>query len=275
MHEQAIREAHRVWQAGGDLYAGWYAAPREGVEAPAPAPGAPPLAGQLRVAHSRRWAPGCRVTGTGLAGTIVVTGPDGASRAVSLGDYSVPGRPGRPARTGDVVVAVARAGGYEAEGWWRAWGGGWDVTSARPDVTRVYVAVLPHRVLELVRRLPDALDGAGLAWSLKVAAQPGMLARPDAVVLYVRDADRDAVFALLPPLADLVDPAGAVPLAAPLAPGMCWAEDPGTEQSFGQQRCEVLADGFAAGGDPLDAAATAFRAAGLDPDRPHLRGGRR
>jgi hypothetical protein len=274
MHEQAIRDAHRVWRAGGELYGGWYAAVREGVEVPASAPGAPPLAGQLRVAHSRHWAP-CRVTGTGLAGTVVVATPAGDTRAVSQGDYWVPDRPGRPARVGDAVVAVDRAGGYETEGWWRTWGGGWDVSRTRPDVTRLYFAVRPDRVLDLARRLPAELDALGLSWSLKIAALPALLARPDAVVLYVLDADRDAVFAVASGLAGLVDGERSVPLAAPLVPGVCWSEDPGTEESFGQSRCRLLAQAFLAGGDPVEAARRAFTGAGLDASRPHLRGGRR
>ncbi|MCA0293717.1 MAG: hypothetical protein LCH96_00140 [Actinobacteria bacterium] len=272
----AIREAHRVWRSGEDLYGGWYAAARPGIRVPAVAPGSPPLAGQLRVAHSRRWLAGCRVTATGLAGTVVVTTPDGHARAVSAGDHHLPGRPGRPARVGDDVVTVDRAGGYESEGWWRAWGGGWDVTRLRPDVTRVYLAVRPDRVVELARVLPDALDGAALCWSLKIAAQPEMLARPDAAVLYVLDADRDAVLALLPAVVgDLVE-APTPPLASVFVPGIAWSEDPGTEQSFGQNRCELLATAFIAGGDdPVAAAQREFVRAGLEWTQPHLRGGDR
>jgi hypothetical protein len=278
MTEQAmaIREAHRVWVAGEDLYGGWYAAARAGVEVPEPAGGTPPLAGRLRVAHSRRWLPGCQVTSTGLAGTVVVTTPDGHTRAVSQGDYWVPRRPGRPAAVGDVVVAVDRAGGYESEGWWRAWGGGWDVTRVRDDVTRVYLAVRPSLVVELARRLPDALDAAGLAWSLKIAALPEMLARPDAAVLYVLDRDRARVLDLLPAIAGDLVQGPTVPFAAVLAPGIAWSEDPGTEQSFGQVRCELLATAFAEGdAEPVRAVERAFVRAGLDPAHPHLRGERR
>ncbi len=269
----AVREAHAAWRSGADLYGGWYAAGRPGVAVPQPGKGAPPLAGQLRVAHSRRWLPECRVTATGLAGTVVVATPDGHARAVSAGDHHVPTRPGRPARVGDAVVVVDRAGGYEAEGWWRTWGGGWDVTRIRPDVTRIYLGVRPDRVVELARRLPDAVDEAAVCWSLKVAAQPEMLARPDAAVLYVLDPDREAVLALLPDaIGDLVE-GTPPPFAAALAPGIAWSEDPGTEKSFGQTRCELLAGAFAAEpAEPVVAVEHAFLAAGLDPSRPHLRG---
>ena len=273
--ERSVRAAHRVWAGGEDLYAGWYAAPRAGVAVPRPASGAPPLVGQLRVAHSTRWTPGCRVVGTGLAGTVVVATPDGITRAVSLGDHWVPAHPGRPARAGDLVVAVERAGGYETEGWWRTWGGGWDVTTQQPDVTRFYLSIRPERVLDLVRVLPPELDAARLRWSLKVAARPELLTRPDAVVLYVDDADAGRVAAIVVgTVGDLVWPDGAPPLTASLAPGVAWSHDPGTEQSFGQTRCELLAEAFAGcavGDDPVRAAAEAFTAAGLDPARPHLR----
>lgn len=269
-----IRRAHRLWSTDQDLYSAWYAAPR--AEIAAVAPRTPPLAGLLRASQESSWSSGCVVTMTGLADSIVVRTPAGATRAVSRGDYWSPARPGMPARVGDVVVTIDRAGGYESEGWWRAWSVGWDMTTTQPDVTRVYLSVRPDRVLDLPARLPSALDGAGLGWALKVAAVPAMLARPDCAVLYVHDHDREQAFGLVAAtVTDLVDPAVRIPFTRVIVPGVAWSQDPGDGTSFGEHRCGVLAAAFAAAplADPVVAVEAGFLAAGLDPAHPHLRCG--
>ena len=283
----AVLAARRIWStlAGtGDahagvvadqLYARWWAAPAESGSLPAASHrGSPPLAGRLRVAHSGsgRWITRCRVIALGAAGSVVVTTPSGFDRALTQGDHWCPTRPGLPVRVGDEVVGVDRSGGYESEGWWRTWSGGWDMTRSAPDVSRAYLSVTPAGVEEVPRRLPDALDGAGIPWTMKIGVVEGMLARPDAVVCYVRDADREAMLALITSvLGGALAPGPRVPFTSPAAPGLCWAEDPGDGASFGQVRCGLLAGAFESGGAPVPAAEAAFRAAGLDPARPHLR----
>lgn len=277
---EAILVAYSVWRRlpntdrANALYGAWWATPVAGFVANTQVSGAPPLEGALRVEHagSRRWVNGCRVTGLGVAGAVVVTTPDGVSRALSQGDYWCPQRPGLPPRVGDEVVGVDRSGGYASEGWWRTWAGGWDLTRPAPDVSRAYLGLRPDGVLEAARHLPTALDRAGLPWTVKVAALEGMLSRRDAAVLYVRDGDRDLALRIVASvLAAAFRADGPLPFTRPVVPGLCWAEDPGGEESFGQTRCTLLDAAFATGGDPVRAAESTFVAAGIDPALPHLR----
>ena len=276
----AILEANAAWRGipaeGRDadaLYARWWAAPRD-VAVPDEDPGTPPLPGRLRVAQggTRSWVPGCRVVALGAAGAVVVTTPRGVRRALTRGDHWAPSRPGRPARVGDMVTGVDRSGGYESDGWWRAGGGGWDLTRATPDVTRIYLAMAPTRILDVARLLPTALDDAGIAWTIKTTAISAALTRRDAAVCYVRDADRLVAFELVKRLlSGSLPQGGRVAFTAPLAPGISWSEDQGDEESFGQVRCRLLHEAFLTSDPPVAAAAAAFAAAQLDPARPHLR----
>lgn len=276
----AVRTAHLVWGGRPEgvepadwLYSAWWA-PTPGPDPTATPPGLPPLGGRLRVAHggSLRWLTGCRVTATGEAGSVVVAAPGGFDRALSQGDHWNPARPGLPARVGDEVTAVDRSGGYESEGWWRTWGGGWDLTRPAPDVSRCYLAVAAQHLTRLVAVLPAALDRETIGWTLKIGAADGMLARPDAVVLYVHDTDRDTALGIVSELLrPWLRPDRALPFTRRAAAGVCWAEDPGGDESFGQVRCRLLATGFMAGGDPVVAAAHAFETAAIDPAQPHLR----
>jgi len=68
------------------------------------------------------------------------------------------------------------------------------------------------------------------------------------------------------------------PLTFPMAPGVAFAEDPGPDFSFGQDRCNALAPAVLALLDddrqPLTAGIDMFkealRAARIDPERPWL-----
>ena len=282
-HQDAVRAAYASWRTFGvsdvesgrqALYGSWYATARPSANVPPRAPAEPPLVGQLRLAHAggRRWVAEAPVVALGLAGTVVVRLPGGGNRALSRGDF-VGARPGLPAREGDLVTVVDRAGGYEVEGWWRTWGGDWDPTAPAPDVTRFYVGADPGRILEIVARLTAALADVPFGWSLKVASQAEFLVRPDPCLLYVKDEDRAQALSIVREAAHGRVLDGRVPFTAPVEPGISWAEDPGGDRSFGETRCAALAEAFLTSPtDPVSAAGEAFRAAGLTPSAPHLRG---
>jgi hypothetical protein len=69
--------------------------------------------------------------------------------------------------------------------------------------------------------------------------------------------------------------------AAALAPGLAFAEDPGSGESFGMHRCRLAAEGVWAAwragtrapAARLAAVAEAFRRGGVDPERPWLAAG--
>ncbi|HEX4611434.1 MAG TPA: T3SS effector HopA1 family protein, partial [Urbifossiella sp.] len=107
--------------------------------------------------------------------------------------------------------------------------------------------------------------------------------RADAGVLYLERRHTDRLGTALADVHRTVaaDLRPEVPLfTRALAPGLGVAEDPGGALSFGQHRCRLAARAawaaFSRGdADPAAVCAELLRAAGLDPDRPHLEPGSR
>jgi hypothetical protein len=143
-------------------------------------------------------------------------------------------------RSGDAVrvspVVEALHGGF-----WHVWSSGW--RALLPEaLRRLYFNVTPGAELGFVRtcvaRAPDTES-----WALKILAGPHEEGRRDVAVFYFdRQADLDAAWVVA--LRAAVEPhlsPGTPPLAAPLAAGIAWADDPGGGVSFGQVRCRLLA----------------------------------
>lgn len=264
------------------LYAGWYAQPVGAVEGFGPWD--PPITSLLRAAHpaARSWSPAAApVVGAGVAGTAVVRTPGGGRRAVCRGEYlTVHGTAGRAPAAGARLRTLDRLGGHVVDGWWRTWGPGWaDAETLRAGVTRIYLAPRLRDVAHLTHAVVSATSTVTDTWAVKVGVDASTLARGDGVVAYVPDqVARSVMGQVLARAWGFVRP-GRPPLTFALAPGIAWAQDPGDGDSFGEQRCSVLAgvDPGESRSDFLAAAATAFDAAGLDPTQPWLRtqGGRR
>lgn len=279
-----------------ELYGRWYVAPSSPVRrAPEPSPaGSLPVGAVLRAVHpdAETWDP-ATVVQVGAAGTIAVRldvrVDGGGVRALARGDHvpADPARLGRPAEVGDRVLVRRRAGGLVEEGFWRTWGARWSHARMPADLTRIYLAPRAGVAPRLVPALVRALEPLDAPWLVKAGALPGVLARPDGVVVYLPDqvaglADgsaRPVVGRVLDAARGLV--AGPSPrLTAPLADGVGWSQDPGDGSSFGQHVCRVVASALepvAGGLVPADEskvilrlAESAFRAAGLDPAAPHL-----
>jgi hypothetical protein len=150
---------------------------------------------------------------------------------------------------------------------------------------RVYWHVRPELAEELVAQLQKGLTARGISFRVKVIRDPGHYLRRDSAVLYVaRETWPDAapvIFATHAMLKPGME--GGVPaLTKTAAKGLALAEDPAVARtSFGMHRCTALARAIVAGSEQgadtdaalLQACATAFRAASIDPDRPYLRRG--
>ncbi len=314
-HAAAVRRAVRSALDAPDrtveglathLYATWYAAPVAGRQRLDPLD--PPLSGVLRESHAAtgRWADGV-VVRVGPGGVVAVRGADGRVRAAERGayaHYTASQDLGLVPRAGDGLRVLEREGAVVVDGWWRTWGGGWDPRRLPADVTRIYLTPDTARLPALVAALTGLL-GRGRdvdvdadadtdvrtpvgppphpariphsPWYLKVGVAEVTLDRPDAVVVYVPDAVAAEVLGRVADLVrDLVRPSSGPPLTRAVAPGVAWSHDPGDGQSFGENRCAILAAALAdpeAGLDPLAACAAAFARAGLDPTAPHLRAG--
>jgi hypothetical protein len=125
------------------------------------------------------------------------------------------------------------------------------------------------------------LNDAGIYFRLKVLNDPAAYTRSDAGVLYFCKADRNgiakAVSSLYPSMAPFLNPD--VPAFTRLiAPGVGFAEDPGTHESFGQHRCRILAQAIVLAheqrakslGDRLRIVESHFTSQGIRLTEPHL-----
>jgi hypothetical protein len=264
------------------LYQDWYA-PATPVE-PAGA-WEPPLFGQYRAAHAGSTTFGTARVVALAPGGIVLASQDGERpRALLAGDYchsSGSERCGLAPRVGEQLLIVRRQDAPPAEGWWRTWGGGWRPSDPPAVLTRLYVAVEPAQVLELISRLTAILQELATPWLLKAAAERAALGRPDAVVVYLPSAELGDA----PESARLIGAfaacaGGLVRDARPsltysIGPGLALAEDPADGQSFGERQSSLVAQALLAargsGEDPHRVLIEALRVAGIDPARPHLR----
>jgi HopA1 effector protein family len=160
-----------------------------------------------------------------------------------------------------------------------------DIGSSAP-IVRFYwhltAAAAPIWVRELTRRF----NGAGVAFHAKALCDPNSYLRADAGVLYISREDLSKAMDLLPGLYDAVMPGlrRTTPMfTRQLAGGLAVAEDPGDGRSFGQHRCQLVAEGivraFSAtktASDEIRAEiATRFAEEGLTVARPWLSAGSR
>jgi hypothetical protein len=154
----------------------------------------------------------------------------------------------------------------------------------RARVLRLYWNVPPQGALRLMGLLTGELNAAGLPFQLKVFKDESRYERRDAAVLYA-DAARygevrrhaEEVYRGLDGLLDDGVPA----FTKPLAGGLGLAEDPGAGESFGQNRCRLLAEALLRAHESglktldarLDCVASRFREEGLNLDQPYLNAG--
>lgn len=151
-------------------------------------------------------------------------------------------------------------------------------------LVRFYWNVDSRGALRLMTGATRLLNGEGLPFKLKVVNDPERFRRCDAAVLYVRQADYAAVWAVLSRLyADVSAHLGVgVPaLTKPLAPGVGFAEDPGDGDSFGLQRCLLIAEALICAQETrctrfparLQQVLNHFATAGISLEQPFVRPG--
>jgi HopA1 effector protein family len=147
------------------------------------------------------------------------------------------------------------------------------------DLTRFYINVAPSFAPLLLRALFQSLNKDFLSFDLKVASDISLYHRADVAVLYVpRSSGKVALRNIRRVLAqcpDMVRPA--VPsLVYKLSAGFGVADSPPDGQSFGIDRCRIIADALVSVranpnvNERFSAIALAFKNEGLCVDRPHL-----
>ncbi|HEU5101388.1 MAG TPA: T3SS effector HopA1 family protein, partial [Roseiflexaceae bacterium] len=117
---------------------------------------------------------------------------------------------------------------------------------AQPLV-RLYWNLTAEGAASFVQHATSLLNRADLPFRLKVLNDPAQYTRCDAGVIYLFKHDYAIARALLESIyqqvAASLKPTTPV-FTKPLAPGLGLAEDPGHPDSFGLQRCRILADGL-------------------------------
>ena len=161
-----------------------------------------------------------------------------------------------------------------------------DGNGSQGSILRFYwhltAEIAPGWITELTHRF----NAARVAFHAKVLSDPGAYLRADAGVLYVALADAAAAMALIPGLHRGVSASlrPTTPMFTKrLARGIAIAEDPGDGRSFGQYRCQLVAeglvrafqDGRTAAEDVTAAVAARFAEDGLLITRPWLNRGSR
>ncbi len=159
----------------------------------------------------------------------------------------------RPAGTGPLQTGVEasvwfpNAAPAASPGFYAALSDAPFAPTSTDTVARLYWNLLPDAAIALMRTVTRTLNARGLAFVLKVRADPAGFNRCDAGVLYVRLADLEHALDLLSPTYLDLAPGLREPVPAftrRLAAGVALALDPGRRTSFGEHRSELLAEGI-------------------------------
>jgi hypothetical protein len=232
-------------------------------------------------ASRERWEDGWVVQQPAPDGTVVAW-KHGRTRSVPPGQYLSLDGPGAAPRAGTAIrLFVPRESRTVQPGFYYAFG----EVPAEPGTgagpLRFYWNVAAEGAADLLRAATSLLNRWQVPFQLKTLDRPGLYGRRDGSVLFV---DR-RFYPLAGRLAEAVSRQVAAQLdddpplfTRRLAPGLAFAEDPGTGESFGQLRCRLVAEAVWAAWERGETAAEArrreldrcFREAGLSPQRPWL-----
>lgn len=272
--------ASKLHRVAGWLYSTWYSAiPPQKELQPLPV-GRENLASALRasVCASTQWEAGwvaLRCTTDG----ICLAGRDHQTRELRPGEYANLTRRGLPVAPGDSIAVTKLVEWLDAAtGFWctRSWKG-----EPRNPLVRLYLSVGCDHVGYVLAEVTRRLDKLEIFYSLKCPSLAAAYSRVDSVVVYLQ---ADAWTCAAPTLTAASRQLRAhlrnmtPPLTKRIAPGVAFAENPASHQSFGESRCAALApgalmllgkDGFRAV-DGVTVLAESLQGAGIDPTQPWL-----
>jgi hypothetical protein len=233
------------------LYESCYVRPLNGTPPPTPAAPAPPDADFVRrlVEENRgseRSDQGWQVAGVDAFGRVTAS-KNGASRVFPPGRYFSPYGPGGSVMPGMTVGVWLAKGSLSLQpGFYHVYSDTLVETSDPRAMLRFYWNVRAASAPRLLGALSGRLNRFQVPFSFKTLTQPEHYdQRSDSSVLYVSRRYFGIVTRLYVELAsvlaeDLVD---RTPLFTKrLAPGLGFAEDPGNGESFGLNRCRLVAE---------------------------------
>jgi HopA1 effector protein family len=230
-------------------------------------------------AGSGCWADGWRVEAR--SGDDLVVRKDGLRMRVAPSQANAAA--GRPLIGSPVLIRLPKELACASPGYYTALGDT-DLRAKRGvPLLRLYFHVVPSAAAKLTAAVTSYLNGLGVPFRFKVVAACEQHTRCDAAVLYVGATDFDAVRSLLRsrPGVRLRERTPAFTKA--LAPGIGLAEQPASGESFGTDRCRLLAEGIVEARDRgarrvderLAVVAAHFAWRGIDLEAPYLEPGSR
>jgi hypothetical protein len=159
-----------------------------------------------------------------------------------------------------------------------------DVGTTARDLVRFYWHLTSDIARDWIHELTVRFNAAGVPFQVKLLNDPATYVRADAAVLYIERKDLAATMALLPALHRVTRHGlrDTTPmLTKRLARGLSVADDPGDGRSFGQHRCQLVAEGLVRSTGGAAARSTArlkavvdrFAGEGLSGAAPWLRAG--
>ena len=196
---------------------------------------------------SERWEDEWRIQHTMPNGGVVAQ-RGRTSRTLAPGEFINLSGSGMILSTGTMVrVYVPRESRTVQAGYYFAFGETLPDSNDELSVVRFYWNVSAEGAPQLLERISADLNRWEVPFRFKTPSHPAMLARTDTAVLYAprryahftRELAAEIHSAIRPFLRD------DVPLfTLRLAPGLAFAEDPGTQESFGMCRSRILAQGI-------------------------------
>jgi hypothetical protein len=236
-----------------------------------------------------RWDPGWSVMRNGFDGEVSVRKGD-CHRAPVPGEFLFDARPGvRPQPGDEVSIRVTRESTMLQHGFYHCFSEQVPDQFEEFNSVRVYFNVQANGVATLLRELSGRLNRFQVPFRFKCPASPGLFNRRDSAVLYVPwrffEPARRCVVDSLPQVEGFLN--DDVPLFTKrVHRGVAMAEDPGELRSFGQYRCELMAEALigalvdeSRGGldrsNPESAIERRFQQAGVSIEQPWLNPGSR
>jgi hypothetical protein len=230
-------------------------------------------------AGRERWDRGWIIHQFGPNGQVFVRKGD-RERVALPGAFIFDAAAGMTPQIGSSVSVRAPSETYEAQpGYYFAFGESLDELADNLSLTRLYFHCRAEDAALLVSELTAALNRFQIPFQLKTPTAPSLYGRTDAAVLYIGGRYFPITVRIVAYVREKVRLEAATPLfTKALWPGVGAAVDPGTGESFGSNRCRLMAEGIVDAwrrgeqGAPAryDATEARFAAAGLDLGRPWL-----
>ena len=253
---------------------------------PAPTGSDPEWVGSLaRANQSReRWEDEWRILHSMPNGHVVAQRGK-TTRTLAPGEFINLSGSGMVLSTGTFVrVYVPRESRTIQAGYYFAFGETLPDSNDELSVVRFYWNVSAEGAAQLLQRISGDLNRWEVPFRFKTPSHPGMFARTDTAVLYAPRRYAHFTRGLVSEIHSAIRPLlrDDVPLfTLRLAPGLAFAEDPGTQESFGMCRSRILAQGIwqahvqgaRAAEERLKVVEQQFQSQGISLSRPWLNAG--